>query len=102
MTENARDTQFLGFAKLLQDELAEHTKNTFMEQVDTVRFMREQRTIIAQRAYDFASSIAIDAFDLADAECTDTYRLIEEEEVLHNMKDLTHWPPTPTEPPASQ
>ena len=91
MAENERNTKFLGFAQLLQDELAEHTKNTFLEQVDTVRFMREQRTIIAQRAYDFAYHTLYETSQGMDRVFGIPYK-------LEQVPDLTEWPPTSTEP----
>ncbi len=54
-----RDTHFQGFAKLLYQELAQHTMSEFNQPMDTVKFMQEQRTIIARRAYDLMDHIML-------------------------------------------
>lgn len=57
MTTN-RDTQFVGFAEKLYEELAQNVVASDKGLSDVEAFKQEQYRIIAQRAYDLAVHVA--------------------------------------------
>lgn len=63
MNENARDTQFAGFSRLLWDEVRNLQRRQFNSLNDglvhlSTEWDEETARLIAQRAYDFACHIA--------------------------------------------
>ncbi len=84
MNKDERDTKFLGFAKLLADELLPY---------DGYQFGTDSIRLIAQRAYDLAYHILI--HETMDVEAED-YRSIDEV-MARDIPDLTAWPPTMAE-----
>ncbi|SRR6266487_2785416 len=65
-TNNERDTKFLGFAKLLYEELARNVVASDKGLSDVEAFKQEQHTIIAQRAYDLEKEIKSERIELLE------------------------------------
>jgi hypothetical protein len=81
MSTNERDTHFLGFAKLLADEILPY---------DGYQFGTDTLQLIAQRAYDLEEHVfnhtteAMTIFDSFEVLCE-----------LNEIPDLTQWPDLP-------
>ena len=87
MTDNLRDTKFLGFAKLLSDEI----QNALRSASDTENLFDLEYTIIAQRAYDLVlHAFRDDTYEL-DYYQKSTY----ERTIMPTIQDLTQWPEPP-------
>src|SRR2546429_703841 len=94
MSNNPRDTQFSGFAKLLFDELSERGLVAIVNKIfngppDLLMQAQEEvnqltQKIIAQRAYDLVAHVLFDHEDLK-------WQALEDISV-EEITDLTEWP----------
>lgn len=90
MSDNARDTQFEGFAHALLLQLAE--ENALALNWD--RFFGELELTVARRAYDFACHLLKNG-DPIDLDTSGEYAVMEVEEAqrrVNNLPDLTEFP----------
>lgn len=84
-----RDTHFQGFAELLMKDLSQHTKeNWSLMQADYIKFIRQQKRIIAQRAYDLVRCAAI---SISIAQMTQGDVTLHPNAMLRAVPDLTDW-----------
>lgn len=92
---NERDAHFVGFAKLLQQELnaAYHIKVMQLQSgmtIDGGAWEREVQQLIARRAYDLARHIIWETMGGTPNAITI---------ILADVPDLTEWPDTSPQPP---
>ena len=91
MSENPRTTQFLGFAKLLFDDIEPMFNNRFIE-LDNGEKQEAEKTkqsileCFAECAYDLACHCFEQMNPIAPQACSTT------EEMLEGIPDLTEWP----------
>jgi hypothetical protein len=75
---NPRDTQFIGFAKLLMQDLL--SENRVYTNIVEGYGLEESQEIIARRAYDFALHVLSDSMGFSNPE-----------QVVSEASDLTEW-----------
>lgn len=93
--QSERDTHFVGFAKLLYDEMEE------LSQVRPMLPRREMERLIAQRAYDLVIHAVTHAFpsDLNIFHRMGGTKEFPWEQFFKHIPDLTEWPDTSPQPP---
>lgn len=100
MSENARDTQFAGFAALLAGEIDEQfgavlhwaEKRGTVDQAEIARELSSRWvTLIARRAYDLANHTLASALDITDGWSCPTDMMCEDD-FVQRIPDLTTWP----------
>ena len=79
MTENTRDTQFLGFAHLLLEQML-RSDDAYIDETNGY-WQEHWETIIAQRAYDLACHVSTETILVAHGD-------------MNKITDLIAWPPT--------
>jgi len=85
-----RDTHFLGFAKLLREEMLKHPSGTF----EPAWFTTQQLdSLIAQRVYDLVLH-SVGSLNSYDYDVTEPWEM---DTLVSKIPDLTQWPEKPIE-----
>jgi hypothetical protein len=97
MTNNERDTKFLGFARLLFEELPEYPDSSefvYELQLALNDWTEAVEKLIAQRAYDLVYHV-LETAEAHNLFAHDFYGYfsLDTEAKLTEIPDLTEWPP---------